>query len=182
MGNLVTVMAELCKDSVPLGFDAASLGYRNPTSCLETSVGIRLPSDTASYPTRTKSSATSPPKPRNSQNYLTLQIGGEHGDNGWLSGVTSRRPLQNHGQYTDYPTKTRDRTWDSRAKLTRLLARRPRNSSSISGRGKRFFSFPKSPDRLSGSMSLLRNGNRGIFFMVVQWPGREAEKSVCCWC
>jgi hypothetical protein len=38
MGNLVTTMTELCKYSVPLRFDSASLGYRNPTGCLETSV------------------------------------------------------------------------------------------------------------------------------------------------
>ena len=38
MGNLVTVMTELYKDSVSLGFDVASLGYRNPTGCLGMSV------------------------------------------------------------------------------------------------------------------------------------------------
>lgn len=38
MGNLVTAMTELCKYSVPVRFDSASLDYRNPTGSLEMSV------------------------------------------------------------------------------------------------------------------------------------------------
>jgi len=81
MGNLVTAMTELCKDSVRLGFGAASLGYRNPTGCLETSVSdcpvIRphIPQERNPQLHRRQNLGT--------QNYLTLQISGEHGDNGW---------------------------------------------------------------------------------------------------
>lgn len=50
--------------------------------------------------------------------------------------------------------------------------RLPRNRFSISGRGKRF-SFPKRPDLLPGPISLLLNGNRGIFSW--EYSGRDVK-------
>lgn len=47
--------------------------------------------------------------------------------------------------------------------MTRLQDAQPRNIGSIAGKGYRFFSFPKRPDRLWGPHSLLFDRNRGLF-------------------
>jgi hypothetical protein len=47
--------------------------------------------------------------------------------------------------------------------MTRLLAGRPRSRNSIPGRGNRFFSSPKLPDRLWGPPSLLFTSYQWLF-------------------
>jgi hypothetical protein len=47
---------------------------------------------------------------------------------------------------------------------------------SIPGRRKRYFTFPKRPDRLWRLTSILFSGYRGVFYMV-QRPGRNVEHS-----
>jgi len=50
--------------------------------------------------------------------------------------------------------------------VTRLQAGRPRNISSITGKGNRLFCSPKSSDRLWGPASLLLNAYQGLFLQV----------------
>jgi hypothetical protein len=67
-------------DSVLLGYDAVSMGYhvqQIKATTLPQNVGIQLPTDTASYPKRTKSSTTplrKPPKTHNSISDTVLHM------------------------------------------------------------------------------------------------------------
>ena len=60
---------------------------------------------------------------------------------------------------------------------TMWKCRRPRNRGSIPSRSKKFFSYPKLPDRLRGPFSLIFKGYYEQFLRGVKRPGREAEHS-----
>jgi len=48
------------------------------------------------------------------------------------------------------------------------------------GRGKRFFSYLKHPDQLSGPLSILFNGYRGSDALGVKRPSCDADRSPPC--